>query len=86
MKDWSPERTEARALVASSVRETTDQVCRLDEVAADWPAARSSSRVPGGRGMEGRKARTERCVRRVSRVGFRDRGEEVGQGGGVVVP
>lgn len=85
MKDWSPERTDACALVVGSVRATTDQVCRLDEVAADWPAATRTSRVPAGRGVEGRKARMERCVRRVSSVGLRVKGRLAGHGGAVVV-
>lgn len=67
------------------MRATTDQVCRLDEVAADCPAAMRSSRDPGGRVVDGKKARMERCVSRVSRVGLRVRGLLDGHCGVVVV-
>ena len=40
------------ARVAGSLTATTDQVCRLELVAADWAAAISVSKVPAGSGSD----------------------------------
>ncbi len=66
---WLPAMAASSARTSGRSTATTDQVCRLDEVAADCAAATSASSVPSGSGS-GLKLRTERCDSSSASVSF----------------